>query len=40
MSFKVKESILAYWEMFKFFAIVGGFMSFVYLIAKFIKGVQ
>ena len=40
MSFNVREKILAYWEMFKFFAIVGGFMSFIYLIAKFIKGVQ
>jgi len=39
MSFNVKEKILAYWEMAKFFAIVIGFMGFVYILAKFIKGV-
>ena len=37
MSFNVKESILAYWSMAKFFAIVIGFMGFMYLLAKFIK---
>ena len=37
MSFNVRESLLAYWSMFKAFALVGGFMSFVYLLAKFIK---
>ena len=39
MSFNVREKILAYWNMFKFFALVGGFMGFMYLLAKFIKGV-
>ena len=37
MSFTVMESIRAYWKMAKFFAIVIGFMSFMYLLAKFIK---
>ena len=39
MSFNVREKLLAYWEMFKFFALVIGFMGFMYLLAKFIKGV-
>ncbi len=34
MSFNVRESILAYWEMFKFFAIVIGFCGIIYLLAK------
>ena len=37
MSFNVKESILAYLEMFKFFAIVITFCGIVYLIAKEIR---
>ena len=39
MSFKVKEKLLAYWSMAKFFAMIIGFMGFMYLLAKFIKGV-
>ena len=39
MSFNVREKILAYWNMFKFFAMLFGFISFMYLLAKFIKGV-
>tara|TARA_R110000824_G_scaffold215604_1_gene402115 strand:- start:2309 stop:2422 length:114 start_codon:yes stop_codon:yes gene_type:complete len=34
MSFKIRESIMAYWEMFKFFAIVIGFCGIIYLLAK------
>ena len=37
MSFKVKEKILAYFNMAKFFALIIGFMGFMYLLAKFIK---
>ena len=39
MSFNVKEKLLAYFEMAKFFAMLFGFISFMYLLAKFIKGV-
>ena len=38
MSFNVKESILAYWEMFKFFGAWALVMGVVYIIARFIKG--
>jgi len=34
MSFNVRESILAYWEMFKFFLTVFIFCGIIYLIAK------
>jgi len=37
MSFNVKESILAYWEMFKFFGLWLLMMGIVYLIAKEIR---
>jgi len=37
MSFNVKEKILAYWEMIKFFGIVYLFMGIIYLIAKEIR---
>jgi len=37
MSFRIRESMLAYWEMFKFFATVIGFMGLIYLIAKEIR---
>ena len=37
MSFKNREKCLAYWSMFKGFALVIGFMGFMYLLAKFIK---
>jgi len=37
MSFNVRESILAYWEMFKFFGTWALIMGIIYLIAKFIK---
>ena len=39
MSFNVKEKFRAYWEMLKFFGMVYMFMSLIYLLAKFIKGV-
>ena len=38
MSFNVKESILAYLEMFKFFGVWALIMGVVYIIARFIKG--
>jgi len=38
MSFNVRESMLAYWEMFKFFGFWALFMGIVYLLAKLIKG--
>ena len=37
MSFNVREKLLAYWSMAKGFALVIGFMGFIYLLAKFIK---
>tara|TARA_R110002012_G_scaffold313965_1_gene526231 strand:+ start:794 stop:910 length:117 start_codon:yes stop_codon:yes gene_type:complete len=38
MSFNVREKILAYWRMFKFWSGFALFMGIVYLIAKTIKG--
>ena len=38
MSFNVRESILAYWRMFKFFGTWILIMGIVFLIAKMIKG--
>lgn len=37
MSYKTRESIRAYWEMFKFFGSVYLFMGIIYLIAKEIR---
>ena len=37
MSFNVREKLLAYWSMTKFFAMLIGFMGFMYVLAKFIK---
>ena len=37
MSFNAKESILAYWEMLKFFGVWALMMGIVYLIAKEIR---
>lgn len=39
MSFNMKESILAYWELAKFIGTWVLMMGIVYLIAKLIKGV-
>jgi len=38
MSFNVRESILAYWEMLKFFGVWALMMGVVYIIARIIKG--
>ena len=38
MSFNVRESLLAYWEMAKFFGVWALIMGLVYIIARFIKG--
>lgn len=34
----IKQILQDYWEMFKFFASIGGFMGLLYLVAKFLKG--
>jgi hypothetical protein len=39
MSFKNREKFKAYFEMIKFFGAIYMFMSLIYLLAKFIKGV-
>lgn len=38
MSFDVKESLLAYWEMFKFFGGWALMMGIIFIIAERIKG--
>jgi hypothetical protein len=38
MSFNAKESILAYWEMLKFFGVWALIMGIVFIIAERIKG--
>jgi hypothetical protein len=38
MSFEVKESLKAYWEMFKFFGVWALIMGIVFIIAERIKG--